>query len=283
MPSCSASALERSRLSVGSSSKSRVDPASSSSKICRRACCPPDKVRNGCRALNWISYRASAAIASLRKSACSVMRISSGQRSARSGRAWVLTDRPRTTLAPRAGSPSVRKLLPAEQPQERGLAGPVGAEHRDPLAVPDLGGERPGEARQLQVLADDGALSGPAAAQPHPDVLFSRRQFGRARIFEPFEPGLRGLQPRSHRVVIGRLLAGPPDALLDLLVFLIRGAAQLIEALGAVPAGLRVGREATAVDPDALVLHRDDALSAVGEQFPVVAYQEHGLAGRGEL
>ena len=32
-----------------------VDPASSSSKICRRACCPPDKVRNGCRAQNWIS------------------------------------------------------------------------------------------------------------------------------------------------------------------------------------------------------------------------------------
>ena len=49
-PSCSASALARSRLSVGSSSSSSVAPPSSSSRICSRACWPPDSVSNGCSA-----------------------------------------------------------------------------------------------------------------------------------------------------------------------------------------------------------------------------------------
>lgn len=41
-----ASALARSRLSVGSSSSSSVAPDSSSSRICSRACYPPDSVSN---------------------------------------------------------------------------------------------------------------------------------------------------------------------------------------------------------------------------------------------
>ena len=132
-------------------------------------------------------------------------------------------------------------------------------------------------------LAHDGAFSGAAAAQPHPDVLIPGRLLRRPRLLEPSQPGFRGLQPRGHRVVIRRLLPVHPDELLDLLVLLVPAAAQLIKALDAVLPGLRVGREAAAVDPDAAVFHGDDALRAVGQQFPVVAHQQHRLAGGGEL
>ena len=45
-----------------------------------------------------------------------------------------------------------------EQPQEVRLARPVGSEHRDPVAEPDLEVERLHEPGELEALGDDGAL-----------------------------------------------------------------------------------------------------------------------------
>ena len=77
--------------------------------------------------------------------------------------------------------PLVRHLLPRQQPQESRLPGPVGAEDRHPVVKPDLSAERAGVTRQYQVLADDGALAGPPAAQPHLDVLLSKLYWGGLR------------------------------------------------------------------------------------------------------
>ncbi len=89
-----------------------MQPASSSSNICSRACCPPDKEPNDWRAHCASSYRESAAIASLRARACSVIRISSGHRPARSGRVWVCANSPGTTLAPSRATPSCGTSAP---------------------------------------------------------------------------------------------------------------------------------------------------------------------------
>ena len=127
-------------------------PASSSSRICSRACWPPDIGANGCCAQNCSSYRASAAMDSLRSSACSVMRISAGHRSARSGRAWVCANSPGHHPRAEPGHTLVRHVRAAQQLQEGRLARPVGAEHGHPLAVPDLEVERVHQPGQLQAL-----------------------------------------------------------------------------------------------------------------------------------
>ena len=173
--------------------------------------------------------------------------------------------------------PLVRHLLPREQPQESRLPGPVGAEDRHPVVKPDLGAERAGVTRQYQVLADDGALAGPPAAQPHLDVLLPRRLLRRAFFFEPAQPGHRGLQPGGHVRVVGRLLPVGADQFLQLLVLLVPAAAQFLEPADPVGARLGVAGETTAVHPDVPVLHGHDALRARGQQFPVVADQQHGL------
>ena len=72
-----------------------------------------------------------------------------------------------------------------EQPQEVRLAGPVRAEHGDPVAEPDLEVERLHQPGELELLADDRALAGAAAAQPHADVLVDRHRLRRAGIHEP--------------------------------------------------------------------------------------------------
>ena len=71
-----------------------------------------------------------------------------------------------------------------EQPQEVRLARAVRAEHRDPVAVPDLEVERLHEARELEPLAHDRALAGARAAQPHRHRLRRRALLGRAGLLE---------------------------------------------------------------------------------------------------
>src|SRR5262249_39715621 len=108
-----------------------------------------------------------------------------------------------------------------QHPQEMRLAGAVGAEDGDPVAVPDLQVERVRQAVELQLLADDRALAGTAAGKTHPDVLLLRRQRWRAGLLELAQPGLRRLVTRGHRVVVGRLLLVHQHQLAQLLVLLV--------------------------------------------------------------
>jgi hypothetical protein len=66
-------------------------------------------------------------------------------------------------------------VLAREQVQEPGLARPVPAEHRDPLAEPHLQVERPGEPGQRDGLAGQRSLAGPTA-RLGPSVL-ARTEF----------------------------------------------------------------------------------------------------------
>jgi len=66
-------------------------------------------------------------------------------------------------------------------------------------------------------------------------------------------------------------------------VLLIPAAAQLLEPADPVGPGLGVVPEAAAVHPDVPVLDGHDALRAGGQQFPVVADQQHGLRRGGQL
>ena len=85
---------------------------------------------------------------------------------ANSGRSWVCEKWPGTTRAPSRAAPDQRapapqwtagavarpgRASPAEQPQEVRLAGTVGAQHGDPVAVPDLQVERVGQPVELQL------------------------------------------------------------------------------------------------------------------------------------
>ena len=177
----------------------------------------------------------------------------------------------------------VRHLLPGEQPQERRLPRAVAAEDRHPVVEPDLGTERIGVTRQHQVLAHDGALAGPPAAQSHLDVLLPRGFLRRPFLLEPAQPGHRGLVPGGHAVVIGGLLAHVADQFLQLLVLLVPAAAQFLEPADPVGAGLGIAGEAAAVHPDMPVLDGHDALRAGGRQFPVMADQQHGLRRASQL
>ena len=66
-------------------------------------------------------------------------------------------------------------------------------------------------------------------------------------------------------------------------MLLVPAAPQFVETVIAVPARLRVAGEPAAVHPDTAVLHGDDPLGGVGQQFPVVADQQDRLPGLGEL
>ena len=94
--------------------------------------------------------------------------------------------------------PGVPHGFATEHPQEVRLAGPVGPEHRQPLAVEDLGGERLHQAGQLEVLGDDRAHRRPAAAQPHGHVLFLGLVRRRFLGLEPGQPGLHRPVARGH-------------------------------------------------------------------------------------
>src|SRR5512144_971148 len=69
-----------------------------------------------------------------------------------------------------------------EQPQEVRLPGAVGAENGDALAVPDLEVEGLHQSRELQPLADHGALAGAPSPQPHGHLLLTRDLLRRARL-----------------------------------------------------------------------------------------------------
>jgi hypothetical protein len=140
-----------------------------------------------------------------------------------------------------------------------------------------------GVTRQHQVLAHDGALAGPPAAQPHRDVLLPRGFLRRPFLLEPAQPGHRGLVPGRHAGVVGGLLPQGADQLLQLLVLLVPAAAQFLQAADPVSAGLGVVPEAATVHPDVPVLDGHDAPRAGGQQFPVVADQQHGLGRGGQL
>jgi hypothetical protein len=222
-------------------------------------------------------------MASLMSRACSVIRISAGDRP--------LQVRPGVRLCeesghyPRTepGHSLVRHLLTREQAEEARLPRLVSAEHRHPVVKPDLGIERACGAGQGQVLADHSALAGAPSAQPHPHVLFPRSLLRRAFLLEPAQPGDRRLQPGRHIRVVGGLLPVGTHHLLQLLVLLVPASAQFFQAADPVGARLRVAGEAAAVNPDVLVLGGDDALHAGREQFPVVADQQHGLRRCGQL
>src|SRR5262245_49910331 len=99
-----------------------------------------------------------------------------------------LGEDPRHDPRSEAADTSVGYVLALKQPEEMGLTRPVRAEHRDPLAIPDLEVERLHQPGQLEILADDGPLAGPAAPQPHPDVLLAGRLLRRSCLLELGQP-----------------------------------------------------------------------------------------------
>src|ERR1700754_5080286 len=104
-------------------------------------------------------------------------RISSSVRPISSGCSWVCTNQPGRTRAPSLALPVWLTGLFSPSPTGWGpIAGGapparVGAEHPAPLAVPDLEVEGLHQPGQLQVGADDRALAGPAALEPHLHLL----------------------------------------------------------------------------------------------------------------
>ena len=169
-------------------------------------------------------------------------RISSRVRPSSSGCSWVCTNQPGRTRAPELGLAGVPDRLdlhvldgpvldvgvaaaPGQQPQEVRLAGAVGAEHGDPLAVPDLEVERLHQPGELEVLADHRALAGAAALEPHLHRLLARLLGRRAGLLELAEPGLGGLVLARHAVVVLRLDLEPEHQRLDLGVLLVPAAA----------------------------------------------------------
>ena len=170
-----------------------------------------------------------------------------------------------------------------QQPQEVRLAGPVGAEHGHPLAVPDLeveGAHQPGE---LEPLADHRALARAAALEPHRDLLLARLVDRRTFLLELAQPGLRGLVLGGEPVVVLRLHPVAQHQRLELGVLLVPAPAQLLEAREAVGARLVVRREVARVGPHGVAggaeLDGDHAGRGVGQQLAVVADEQHRLVG----
>jgi hypothetical protein len=170
-----------------------------------------------------------------------------------------------------------------QQTQEVRLAGAVAAEHRDPLAVPDLEVERLHQAGELEVLADHGALARAATRQPHLDLLLARLLGGRTGLLELPEAGLRGLVLRGHSVVVLGLDLEPEDERLDLRVLLVPATAHLLQARKPVTPRLVVRREAAGVGPHEVAsgaqLDGDHAGGGVGQQLAVVADEQDRLVG----
>ena len=162
-----------------------------------------------------------------------------------------------------------------------GLAGPVGAEHRHPFAVPDLEVERLHQVGQLEGGAHDRALARAPALEPHLHLLLARLLGGRPGVLELLQPGLGRAVLRGHAVVVLRLDLEPEHERLDLGVLLVPAAAHLLEALEAVAARLVVAREAARVRPDqvagAAELDGHDAGRGVVQQLAVVADEEDRL------
>src|SRR5690606_27616768 len=108
-PASSASAECRSRLSVGSSRSSSVAPSSSSRRIWKRACCPPESVSKRCSACPTSSYRSSARLASARRlparGPSPRWRISRSVRPRSSGWSWCCASQPGRTREPSTARP----------------------------------------------------------------------------------------------------------------------------------------------------------------------------------
>ena len=136
-----------------------------------------------------------------------------------------------------------------EQAQEVRLAGAVGAEHGDPLAVPDLEVEGLHQPGQLEALADHRALAGAPALEAHRHLLLAGLLGRRPGLLELAQPGLGGAVLRGHPVVVLRLDLEPQHQRLDLGVLLVPALAHLLEAREPVAAGLVVRREAPRVGP----------------------------------
>ena len=126
---CSASALIRSRLSVGSSSSSIVVPDSSSSSTCSRACCPPESTSKRSSACSCSPYRRSAPIArplsKPDRRPSPRQRMSTSVRPARSGRSWVCANSPGSTRAPSFQAPVCATGSPASSRRKCDLPEPL--------------------------------------------------------------------------------------------------------------------------------------------------------------
>ncbi len=168
-----------------------------------------------------------------------------------------------------------------QQPEEMGLTRTIGAEHGDPLAVPELqvkGLHQPG---QRKVLADHGALAAAATPQAHPDVLLAGELLRRRSLLELAQSGLGGLITGGHAVVVGSLLLVHQHQSLQLRVLVIPAAAQLVQADEPIRARLPVRGERSAMDPCGVAgsaqLHRDDPIDDTGQEFAVVGDQQDCL------
>ena len=162
-----------------------------------------------------------------------------------------------------------------------GLAGPVGAEHRHPFAVPDLEVERLHQVGQLEVGAHDRALARAPTLEPHLHLLLARLLGGRPGVLELLQPGLGRLVAAGHVGVVGRLLLVHQHLRAQLGVLLVPAAAQLLEALEPLGARLVVAREAAGVGPHqvarAAELDGHDPGGGVVEQLAVVADEQDRL------
>ena len=120
-PSSSASAECRSRLSVGSSSSSRVAPDSSRRRIWKRACWPPESDSNRCSLEQASPYRSSARAASSRglPARCSSprWRISSRVRPRSDGCSCVWANQPGRTREPAVPRPCARPATGGRPPR----------------------------------------------------------------------------------------------------------------------------------------------------------------------
>ena len=122
-------------------------PASSSSRIWNRACWPPDSVSNRCSAQPWQLVAAEHAHGRAADDVTPFEDLE--QRGA--DQLGVVVGLVEVAGHDPGAEAHVAGVLDAvvagQQPQEVALAGAVGPEHGDALAVPDLGVERVGQAR----------------------------------------------------------------------------------------------------------------------------------------
>ncbi len=181
----------------------------------------------------------------------------------------------------------VRVAAPGrEQPEKVRLARAVGAQHRDSVTEPELAVERLHQPGEFQVGADHGPLTGPAAPQPHLHVLLGRHHLRRAGLLELGQPGLGRGVTRGQTVVEGRLGLVHQHQGLELGVVLVPASAQLLQPGVPFVAGLLIVAEPTAVHPGRgpgpAWFQGDDAGRRLGQQFPVVADQQHRLRGLGQ-